>query len=115
MRTFNRCYPRPTACRVAAHILLGLGLALLLATVFGVVLKCLWNYTMPGLFHLPAIGFCKAVALLIMARLLFGRFNHHHRPSWMHRRDHRRCFPSQAGERWWHGRGEPGPGAPGTD
>jgi hypothetical protein len=117
MRTFTRRHPRPTACRVAAHILLGVALGLLLATVFGVALKWLWNYTMPGLFHLPAIGFCKAVALLVMARLLFGRINHGHRAPWLHGHDrHHGCPPSQAGyERWWRGCGEPRPGAPETE
>ena len=114
MRTFTR-HPRPSACRVAAHILLGLGLGLLLATVFGVVLKVLWNYTMPGLFHLPAIGFCKAVALLVMARLLLGRFSHGRRHHWLHGHGERHCCaPSQAGyERWWRGRRAPG--EPGTE
>jgi hypothetical protein len=114
MRTFTRCahhHPRPTAWRIACHIFLGLCLGLALAAVFGLALEYLWNYLMPGLFHLPAITFCKAVALFILARLLFGRLAHgHHRCGWMRR--HR--APSQEGyERWWRGRNEPpAPGAP---
>ena len=114
MRTFTRRHPRPTACRVAGHIVLGVGLGLLLAAVFGAVLKLLWNCTMPGLFHLPTIGFGQAVALLVIARLLFGRINHGHRHHWLHGHGERHCCPpSQGGyERWWRACRKPAPGAP---
>ena len=116
MRTFTRrpCSTRPTACRIAGHILLGAFLGLALAVVFGGGLMLLWNYVVPGVFHLPAITFWQAVALLVLARLLTGRIGHgRHRRHWFRHRGH--CgAPSQAGyERWWRGRNEPpAPGQP---
>jgi hypothetical protein len=114
MRTFTRCSTRPSACRIAGRILLGVGLGLVLAAVFGVALKFLWNYAIPGLFHLPTIGFGQAVALLVIARLLFGRINHGPRHHWLRGHGPRHgCAPSQEGyERWWRGRSEPGGDAP---
>ena len=112
--THSHCSTRPTASRIAGHILLGAFLGLALAAVFGGVLMFLWNYVMPGVFHLPAITFWQAVALLVLARLLTGRIGHgrHGRPWFRH---HGHCgAPSQAGyERWWRGRNErPAPDAP---
>ncbi len=113
MRTFTRRTPRPvrpTFRRVAVHILLGTCLGLVVAGVFGAVLKLLWNYVMPGLFHLPSIGFCQAVALLVLARLLTGRFGHgRHGRHWLHSHGERRDgAPSQEGyERWWRHRNDP--------
>jgi hypothetical protein len=34
----------------------------------------LWNWLMPAIFKLPAIGFWQAVGLLVMSCLLFGGF-----------------------------------------
>jgi hypothetical protein len=112
MKTFTRCSTRPTALRIAGRILLGVGLGLVVACVFGFALKFLWNYAVPGLFHLPAIGFGQAVALLVIARLLFGRINHGHGHHWLHGHRHG-CAPSQERyERWWRERHQPAPGVP---
>ena len=69
-------------------------------------------YAMPGLFHLPAIGFGQAVALLVIARLLFGRIGHgRHRRHWLGGR-HGRAASQECYERWWRGRNDPpAPGA----
>jgi hypothetical protein len=113
MRTFTRCtpnHPRPTFWRVALHILLGACLGLALAGVFGAALMWIWNYVMPGLFHLPAVSFGQAVALLVLARLLFGRIGHgRHRRHWFGGHGARHCgAPSQERyERWWRGRNDP--------
>jgi hypothetical protein len=40
--------------------------------VFGEAVLHLWNWLMPTLFHLPAIGFWQAVGLLVLSWLLFG-------------------------------------------
>jgi hypothetical protein len=74
---------RHRACRVAGRILLGILLGLALAVGFGAVVMWLWNCTVTALFHLPAIRFGQAVALLILARILVG--GHH---GWHHRRWH---------------------------
>ena len=40
----------------------------------------LWNALIPDIFHGPAITFWQAGGLLILSKLLFGRFGgrHHH-------------------------------------
>jgi hypothetical protein len=40
----------------------------------GLVIFGLWNVLMPAIFGLPAIGFWQALGLLLMSRVLFGRF-----------------------------------------
>jgi hypothetical protein len=58
-------------------ILKGIGvLALIVLAVyaFGYGTMWLWNYTMVELFHLPALDFYHAIALLILAKILFGGF-----------------------------------------
>lgn len=39
---------------------------------FGSAIWQLWNWLMPGLFGLPAIGFWQAVGLMALSWLLFG-------------------------------------------
>ena len=46
--------------------------------VFGFVVKGLWNWLVPPLFHLPAITFWQAIGLVVLTRILFGSFHHHH-------------------------------------
>ncbi len=64
----------------------------MLAAMSGAVMF-LWNHLLPPLFGLKALTFWQAGGLLLLCRLLFGRFNrgHHHmrhHPEWhgMHRR-----------------------------
>jgi hypothetical protein len=38
---------------------------------YPVILLLLWNWLMPGLFGLATIGYLKAAALIIIARILF--------------------------------------------
>ena len=49
-------------------------LAALAATVFSLVVMALWNWLMPALFGLRAIGFWQALGLLVLSRILFGGF-----------------------------------------
>ena len=48
----------------------------------------LWNYLVPGLFHLSMVTFWQAVALALLSRLLFGSlhkgWNRWHKMSWAH-------------------------------
>ena len=68
-------------CR-AGRILLGGILGLALAGAFGFAVKYLWNHVMPGLFPVPSISFWQAIGLLLLGRLLFGRFGCHGRHHW---------------------------------
>lgn len=46
-------------------------------TLFGEIVMRLWNWLMPGLFHLPMITFVQALGLLVLSKLLFGGFHRH--------------------------------------
>ncbi len=41
------------------------------ALVLGFAVMWLWNWLVPELFHLPAIGYWQAVGLLVLSHLLF--------------------------------------------
>lgn len=45
---------------------------ILAIVVFGEAVYYLWNWLVPGLFHLPAITFWQAVGLMALSWLLFG-------------------------------------------
>ena len=54
----------------------GLKRALFMAlavAVSSLLAMVLWNWLMPTLFGLPAIGFWQALGLLVLSRILFGR------------------------------------------
>lgn len=42
--------------------------------IMGLVTVGLWNVLMPAILGLPAIGFWQALGLLLLSRVLFGRF-----------------------------------------
>ena len=44
--------------------------------LFGFGTMHLWNWLIPSLFHGPIITFCEAIGLLILSKILFGRFGH---------------------------------------
>jgi hypothetical protein len=74
-------YPRrmaPRIGRVFGWAVIGLIFVCLFALIFGFVVKWLWNVLMPAVFGLGAISFWQAVALVILAKLLFGGFGHPH-------------------------------------
>ena len=43
--------------------------------IMGVVIFGLWNSLMPTIFSLPAISIWQALGLLLLSRVLFGRFD----------------------------------------
>jgi hypothetical protein len=49
-------------------------IAIVATTVFGFVVKALWNWLMPSLFAWHAITFWQAIGLLVLCKLLFGGF-----------------------------------------
>ncbi len=54
----------------------GLKRALFMAlavAVSSLLAMVLWNWLVPTLFGLPAIGFWQALGLLVLSRILFGR------------------------------------------
>jgi len=48
--------------------------AIVAGGVAGLVTAGLWNLLMPAILHLPAISFWQALGLLLLSRILFGRW-----------------------------------------
>ncbi len=85
--------------KIAGMTVGGVALAVLFAFVFGIVVKALWNWLMPGIFGLPAITYWQAFGLVILAKLLFGIGGGHRRP---HDPGPQRRFDRYTGPRWVH-------------
>ncbi len=62
-------------------------LVVVAVAVFGAAVMLLWNWLMPALFGWSSIGFPQALGLLILGRILFGRFGGHWggHMGWRHR------------------------------
>ena len=56
---------------IVEGILVVIGLIMLVAMLFGLPLKILWNLLMPELFSLPYISFWQACGLNLIAGILF--------------------------------------------
>ena len=52
-------------------------IAVVAVTVFGFVVKELWNALMPGIFGWRMITFWQALGLLVLSKILFGGFHRH--------------------------------------
>ena len=61
------------AVLIIACVLLGLGAAAGLFTLFGHIVMWLWNWIMPYLFDLPTIDFWMAWGIVALSMILFGR------------------------------------------
>ena len=81
------------AFKIAGVALLGIAAIGGLAVLFGYIVMGLWNWLMPALFGIPVITFWQGVALVILARILFGGLNH--RPVSHHRRPVRCHTPAR--------------------
>ncbi|HZK98044.1 MAG TPA: hypothetical protein VFC67_27830 [Prolixibacteraceae bacterium] len=46
---------------------------------FGFLTMHLWNWLMPGIFHLPELTFWQTIGLMLLSRLILGGFGGHHR------------------------------------
>lgn len=78
----NRCFfgrtveSRPAAGRIVGWTLVGLVVAVVFALVFGFLVKLLWGYALSPLFDVPEPTYLQAVALILLARLVFGSPGH---------------------------------------
>jgi hypothetical protein len=52
-------------------------LAALAIAAAGLLVMGLWNWLLPTLFGWRQIGFAEALGLLLLSRILFGRFGRH--------------------------------------
>ena len=89
-------------------------LAVVAAFLFGFAVMALWNWLMPDLFGLKAIGYWQAWGLLVLSWILFGglRGGHgHHHGHWRHRMaerwmkmtpEEREKFRQHMHDRWHH-------------
>lgn len=68
----------PKVLRIIGVVVFGIVFAVLFALVFGFLVKFLWNALMPVIFGLTKITYWQAFGLVILAKLLFGSFGHHH-------------------------------------
>jgi hypothetical protein len=88
------------AFKIAGVVLLGIIGIGALAVLCGYIVMWLWNWLLPGLFGFSAITFWQGVGIVILARIIFGSFNHrpvshHHRPSRCKDRSKKKWF-----EKW---------------
>lgn len=57
-----------------------------IAGIAGAAVMLLWNAVLPGLFGWHEIGYLQALGLLVLSRILFGRFGRPGGPwGWRHR------------------------------
>lgn len=100
------------ACKCAC----GIGIAVACVLVFGFVVQYLWNWLFPAIS--PAFGridYLQAVALLILARILFGKggSHGHHRwgfgKGWLPGHSHEGCCGTEDWkfyDSWWNDEGK---------
>jgi hypothetical protein len=62
--------------RIVMMVLGGVALGVVVAFLLGWIVMLLWNWLMPTIFGLPAIGFWKAWGLVILAHILFKAGRH---------------------------------------
>lgn len=95
--------------RISGHVALGLVLTITFALIFGWVVMMSWNAVIPGLVALPAIDYWQAVALLVLGRILFGRFTHGAHGRRFKRRHHAvppEAMSAELYTAWWDSEGE---------
>ncbi len=56
------------------RIIMMLPFAVAAAVVFGFLVMALWNWLLPPLFGVRPVGFWQALGILVLSRILFGRF-----------------------------------------
>ncbi len=101
--------------RVLAYVFLGFIVAALFALIFGFAVKWLWNLLMPAIFGLRPITYWQAFGLLLLAKLLFGRFGHqgpsqHYGPRFKKGFSHRHGGRFRRHDHWGEWWREPGGG-----
>ena len=82
------------ALKVVGLVLLGIIGLTLLAIVFGIFVKWLWNALMPEIFDLPEISYWQAVGLAVLAHILFGAHGGPHRYERSRRRNIKKDAPA---------------------
>lgn len=94
--------------RFAAHVAMGLGVAVVFAVVFGGAVMLAWNAVIPSVLSLPPLSYEQAVGLLVLGRILTGRFSHggHHRGWHRHHKSRHGGPAADLYTAWWDAEGE---------
>ena len=58
--------------KIPVVIIGALIVAVVMAFVFGIIVKALWNWLMPEIFGLPEVTYWQAWGLLILGHILLG-------------------------------------------
>lgn len=61
------------ALKFVGVVLLGFGAVAFICALMAYPTKWLWNYVMPYLFNVPEISVLQALALVVLANILFGK------------------------------------------
>ncbi|MCK5266782.1 MAG: hypothetical protein KAR07_01320 [Spirochaetes bacterium] len=75
------CFSLKKAVKIIGMVIAGLVFAVVMALVFSLLVKGLWNWLMPSIFGLGLITFWQAFGLIVLAKLFFGGFGHKGPPS----------------------------------
>jgi len=62
--------------KIILMVLGGVAVGVVVAFLLGWVVMLLWNWLMPSIFGLPAIGFLQAWGLVLLAHILFKAGRH---------------------------------------
>ncbi|MFR2068804.1 MAG: hypothetical protein ACLS4S_00890 [Bacteroides nordii] len=60
------------------HILRGIAIIALITAVAAAIVMLLWNALIPSVIGWDAVNYWQAAGLLILCRILFKGFGHHH-------------------------------------
>ena len=86
--------------KLAGKILGHVAIGVVAIGVFTLVFMLLWNWLLPLIFGITAIGFWQALGILVLSKILFGGFGG--RRYWGHKRNHlgRGGHHSRIREKW---------------
>ena len=96
MKRTSKFSPKSTALRVAGFItrlffwLVGIAC---FALILGLVVMWLWNWLLPGIFGIDKITYLEGFGLVVLTRILFGKFS---------TRRHPFAFGGHHPHRWGH-------------
>ncbi len=65
--------------QIVVHVAFAVGMAGMLALIFGYFVMLLWNAVLPGLTAVHSISYWRSVELLLLARILVGGIGGHGR------------------------------------
>jgi len=94
--------------KIIGFVILGITGAIGLALLLGYAVMLLWNWLMPDIFGFVEITFWQAVAIIVLARLIFGGFKHPHHTSsdkgFMSKFHNKKCMPikNHSFDKWSH-------------